>query len=687
MFNPDNSDLPDKQVTALQSDGQGGLWVGTFYGDLTHYSAQGQWRVFNPDNSDLPKTMAVTALQSDSQGGLWVGTGGGLAHYTAQGQWQVFDTENSDLPSNGVGALSSDNQGLWVGTDEGLAHYNLQGQWQVFNTENSNLPNNKVGELLGDTQGGLWLHAGSSGVGGLAHLTFTQKTALCQTTDATTCENLQANKRAAIIIAGGGTHLDNALWDTTEFISNKLYNVLNKRGFDNDEIYYLTPKSTADFNGDGLEDKNIVDSPHPGEPLTLEDVRATFDWAKSKGKLDTPLYLFFIDHGETNKLQLSKTDKMTAPEFKAFLDDYQTATGNDLILLIDACYSGTFSQQLVDPRFRRALISSTNDTKAYFDRAEKQGFSRSFAKFLDKGQSFKEAFDAANQEQQKLLGNLSQLSTGSTAGENQKVEQVPQLNDGNNGEWVRTHYLNNLSTTTADETLGIESATSSSTIPVGQAVTLTAKTSGTVSRAWAIVRPPKMNLVLDTSGTPILAYPHVNLEPVQKDSDTWQTIWNDAVYNGDYSITFYTADKDRNIASSDVPLTLTVTGGIDPPTTAQVQIHLEKDSYQRGETFKATLTEELGWGYDLYAAVLFPDGQNFMTLKNTNELRPMNEAKPWYASRKPHSPLTLFELTLPADLPTGKYCLFGILSPEQNEVFETLGKGLWVMDSQCFEIF
>jgi Restriction endonuclease NotI len=79
---------------------------------------------------------------------------------------------------------------------------------------------------------------------------------------------------------------------------------------------------------------------------------------------------------------------------------------------------------------------------------------------------------------------------------------------------------------------------------------------------------------------------------------------------------------------------LIITGGIDSPPTAQVQIHLEKDRYQRGETFKATLTENLGWGYNLYAAVLFPDGQNFMTLKNTNELRPVNEAKPWYAQRK-----------------------------------------------------
>jgi hypothetical protein len=196
-----------------------------------------------------------------------------------------------------------------------------------------------------------------------------------------------------------------------------------------------------------------------------------------------------------------------------------------------------------------------------------------------------------------------------------------------------------------------------------------------------------MAQILDTNGTPILAFPRLNLSPSPETPDLWQATWNEAVYNGNYLLTVYAEDDEKNSASSELDTMLTVTGGIDPPPTAQVQIHLEKDRYQRGETFKATLTEDLGWGYDLYAAVLFPDGQNFMTLENTNELRPLNEAKPWYAQRKQSSAITLFDLTLPANLPTGEYCLFGILSPEQNEVFETLEKGLWVMEMKCIEIF
>jgi hypothetical protein len=102
------------------------------------------------------------------------------------------------------------------------------------------LNDKSISRLLLDQQSGLWI--GTLG-DGLTYLTFGQKTALCtqKEVDNATCQTLQANQRAAIIIAGGGAQSENTLWDTTEFISSNLYNVLNKRGFNDDEIYYLTP--------------------------------------------------------------------------------------------------------------------------------------------------------------------------------------------------------------------------------------------------------------------------------------------------------------------------------------------------------------------------------------------------------------------------------------------------------------
>ncbi|OQW86248.1 MAG: hypothetical protein BWK78_10290, partial [Thiotrichaceae bacterium IS1] len=583
MFNTDNSGLPDNYVGALLSDSQGGLWVGTWDGGLAHYYAQGQWEVFNTDNSGLPDNQ-VKSLSSDSQGGLWVGTvGGGLGHYTAQGQWQVFKIDNSNLPDNLVNVILPDNQGgLWVGTE-----------------------------------------------GGLAHLTFTQKTALCQTTDATTCENLQATQRA---VAGGGADSSNTLWDTTEAITSYLYKVFNKRGFDNDEIYYLSPKSWADFNGDGKND-SIVDAPKPERPLTPEDVRLALEWAKGLGKLDQPLYLFFVDHGGTEKFQLSKLEYLEVTTLKTWLDDYQTVTGNQVMMVIDACHSGQLLDSLKAPN--RAIISSTSDGLAYFDRTDKRGFSRFFAAGLLKGMNFWEAFGYAGGEQTKLLGDMSKLITAST-GSNSEIGQVPRFDDGSDeGKWLKQIYLNG-SFAAGDLTLAVESLTTSTTVAAGTSLPLKAKAvlaAGQIKRVWAVLRPPKMNLVMDSNGTPILVLPRLTLSTSSSEKDVWEATWQEAIYNGDYQVTFYAEDNQGNIASSDLPVVITVTGGIEPPPQALVQLGLEKTQYQFGERFTATLTEQLSWGYDLYAAVLLPDGQTFVTLKNLNEFAPLNEPKPWRTQR------------------------------------------------------
>ncbi|EDN71918.1 hypothetical protein BGS_1360 [Beggiatoa sp. SS] len=209
------------------------------------------------------------------------------------------------------------------------------------------MPDNVVKALLSDAQGGIWV--GTDG-GGLAHLKFGEQ---------------QSGKRAAIIIAGGGNQSTNALWDTTESISTYFYKMLNKRKFVNSEIYYLSSKPFADFNGDGFDDR-IVDAPRPARPISLDDVKGAFKWAKEQGKLNQPLYLFFIDHGGDGKVQLAKNTTMSAQELKGMLDDYQQATGNQVVLILEACYSGSFLPLLAAPN--RAIINSAKGNElAYFE--------------------------------------------------------------------------------------------------------------------------------------------------------------------------------------------------------------------------------------------------------------------------------------------------------------------------------
>jgi len=680
VYNTDNSGLPDKSISALYGDSNGGLWIGTYSNGLAYRSVAGEWTVYNTDNSGLPSN-EIQDLYGDSSGGLWIGTyRGGLAYRSIAGEWTVYNTDNSGLPYNSIISLYGDSSGgLWIGTyNKGLSYRSVDGKYTVYNTDNSGLPNNSIKVMYSDSSGGLWIGGYN---GGLAHLTFSKKNTLCAA-DLTEeqCQNILTSNRAAIIIAGGGSDDTNTLWNSTAYISSYIYKMLNKRGFDNDEIYYLSPNSNADFNGDGLDDC-IVDAPATPRcrlkavanpiserALTVDDVRKAFAWAKTGGKLDQPLYVFFVDHGKSDKFQLSKNGYLGVDEFKTILDDYQNETGNEVALVIEACYSGTLLSKLKAPN--RAIISSTGDDLAYFDRMSHSAFSRYFAKGLWKGMSFWEAFEFARDKHTKYVQSVDQV-------------QNPQWTDGTeDGQWLRELFING-NFTIADVTFTVEALTTSTMLSVGQSIELSAKTSldkNETKRLWAIIKPPKVSLVLDSYGTPILAFPRVRL--YEKDG-IWAATWQDFAYNGNYEISFYAEDKAGNISSSDA-ITVSVSGGIDSPENSSVNITLAKDRYQRGELLKAELTEELGWGYDLYAAVLLPDG-NFFALRDTNKVADLNKAEKWVSDRTAHSPVTLFELNLPENLPTGQYCFYGILSPERENVLETVP--LWVMSQRCFEVF
>ncbi len=112
---------------------------------------------------------------------------------------------------------------------------------------------------------------------------------------------------------------------------------------------------------------------------------------------------------------------------------------------------------------------------------------------------------------------------------------------------------------------------------------------------------------------------------------------------------------------------------------------VERSALPTLQILKAELIENLGWGYDLYAVVVIADG-SFLSLKGLNEFAPVNQAQTWLQPRIQGQATTIIDLTLPEGLSVGRYCIYGILSPQKEDVFETLEKGLWVMNQRCFDI-
>lgn len=730
IFNTANSPLPSNYNIWLQNDGKGGWWIviGKFTESdkwgidpiydadgnliihegqgLIHRSANGEWgQLLNSSNSPLHSNN-IHALHHDYSGGVWIGTEKGLAHYKADGQWEVLNSKNSQLPGDCIsGLLMDDNGGLWIGTSyyyeqnakgelvydktgnpvilsrKGLAYINPAGQWIVFD-QKTGLSDNGIGNissLLPDGKGGLWLGDNS---GGLAHLTFGQKTAICQAhADSTECAALMKGKRAAIIIAGGGNQKQNTLWDDTQAITNRIYEMLFNRGFDKDEIYYLSPTTWTDFNGDGTNDSITYTSDEEGY-LKTDDIKKAFEWAKKRGKLDQPLYVFFVDHGGSDgALGLGKSNRLGNAELKSILDDYQNDENkNQVVVFIDACYSGLFLKPLAGSG-RAVITSSTADQTAVLK--TKESFSYVFAESLDTGADMKEAFDLA-----------------SAAQKNVNPEQVPQLDDNGNGigneasdgQWLKQIGAVNGNFVTADATLDIQSLSSSSSLKSGESVTLKAKAttlSGKVDRVWAVIRPPKMDTVVDSNGTPIGSYPRLFFSKTEGVEDEWKGVWSDSVYNGEYKVVFYAQDNTRHIAWSEETLTVTVSGGAEPPPRAAVRVNTTKNLYHANDPLKVEVVENLGWGYDLYAVLILPNGQLFM-LTNKNEGSPIsNDIKKWlpqsYQPRPQNSPMTVLDIPFLPELPAGQYCIGAILSPESQPLLEQKISQQWVWDKKCFD--
>jgi hypothetical protein len=663
VYNQDNSGLPDNlreyQIDVLESDGSGGLWIGT-WNSLAYRSISGEWTVYTTYNSGLPNN-SINALESDGSGGLWIGTfEGGLAYRSVSGEWTVYTTDNSVLPSNYRNALESDGSGgLWIGISEGgLAYRSVSGEWTVYTTDNSGLPDNSINALESDGSGGLWI-----GAWGIAHLTFGQKSALCTDLNDTECQNILTDERAAILIhpRGQGTGYNQAV--SIEFMATHAYRVLQNRGYDNDEIYFLSHKSDVDINGDGKPDHNVVDGPVtisdratgiPSRDLTRADVQQALDWAKQKGKLDQPLVLIFVDHALTGKLRLDPFDEvLTAQDLNAMLTDYQQTTGSQVVVVLEACHTGSLVSGLTGPD--RLIVTSTAEDKAYYDNLGMFSFSKFFFDNLRRGESFYDAF-------QTVSGKLP------TYGHPFNL-QAPQLDDdgdgfantSNDGRLARKFCLNGCFGALSGE-ITLEPETPAATVTAGQTLSLVVRagiTEGRIKRVWALIMTPDAAKQRNEQGFSLIPTPVVNLRQQPEDASRWQGSFSGFQYRGDYVVTFMAEDNEGFITAA-VPVVMTQPEGPEVPaleTDNNLAPIVAQTVYHDGDMFKVTLPP-LPTEQAQYVGVALPDGTIFV-LTDLNGFMPFDGVIfPVFQGGD-----IAIELPVSADIPKGAYTLYLLRMP------------------------
>ncbi len=390
----------------------------------------------------------------------------------------------------------------------------------------------------------------------------------------------------AVIVAGGGLLDDNRLVNNINYLANFAYKTLISRGFTPDKIFYMNPNKTQTFDGNGDGYYNDVDA-----LPSLDNMRyAITGWAAAEGGTvdghwfngptspvssdpDVPLTVYLLDHGGVDSFLVDRIVVgetvtpvvLSADSLDGWLDDIQTSHPCRVNVIYDACYSGSFIDNLGSGSADRIVISSASATSpAFFTVNGTVSFSQFFLNNVMAGQDIKSSF------------NLAAAAIKGWSG------QSPRLDDNGDGVYVASgadrdgaysegKYLGS-EFFTGDETPDLQ-ASPSVEIDSGDTATIWVDVMNfnDIAGVYAVITPPgyEAPTIDESFETPKIEddlIPIVHLTDPDGD-DRYEHVFtqtqSDNIFtiNGDYTVTVYAKDSAGNL--SDPATTYITLRGMD----------------------------------------------------------------------------------------------------------------------------
>ncbi|WP_186441046.1 DUF1566 domain-containing protein [Desulfamplus magnetovallimortis] len=368
----------------------------------------------------------------------------------------------------------------------------------------------------------------------------------------------------AIIIAGGGAYETNAIWEDTVTCVQIAYRALRNQGFEEEKIYFISPDNEIDIDGDGDFDVDAY--------ATLDEVyNAVTFWTVSSNPPDE-LLIYMTDHGGVGKFMLNEDQEwLYASDLDLWLDTIQKNMDVDVILVYDACYSGSFIQYMTPPpgKLRILITSSGPDEPASFADDTLYSFSYPFwVRIIQSGS----------------------LYNGFTSGTTQMCgRQIPQIE----ANWILQDGLNIVPNEKDDKeianTIRLGKGYALAAVPpviedVPETIALDGRdsarlwagsiitASGELDRVWAMVIPP--DAYSGSADVPVTGLPVVELRDGDSDG-VYEALYDGFGKKGIYEVNFFamykvmSGDLEVEVISDPVMTTVIQTGSgtlnIDTP--------------------------------------------------------------------------------------------------------------------------
>ncbi|MFH2120776.1 MAG: 6-bladed beta-propeller [Pseudomonadota bacterium] len=339
----------------------------------------------------------------------------------------------------------------------------------------------------------------------------------------------------AIIVSGGGPFPGNNLWDATQMSANFAYRTLTYQGFTKENIHYLT-SSNIDLDDNGVMDDVA------GDATTANLQNAITTWAS--GAEDVIVYL--VDHGGMDSFRINGNETLSAAQLASWLNTLQESITGKVILVYDACNSGSFVNDLVPPsdKSRIVMTSTSPGESAYFVTQGSVSFSNYFWTHIFNGVNIKDAFSLTKDAiayttpyQHPLLD----ADGNGTANEAEDLTLVQSAYIGNGTVIYGSAPL--IGTVSPDQTIN----DTSSALLYADNVT----DADGIARVWAVIRPPDYNQ--GGSDNPVQSLPSIDLMPVG--NDRYEATYSAFNIPGTYQIAIYARDR---IGNTSIPSITTV---------------------------------------------------------------------------------------------------------------------------------
>jgi hypothetical protein len=339
----------------------------------------------------------------------------------------------------------------------------------------------------------------------------------------------------AIVVAGGGAFPGNNIWDATQMNANFAYRALTYQGFTKETIYYLTSDTDLDLDNNGVPDD--VD----GDATCANLKQAITNWAADADSV----VVYLVDHGGTGTFRMSGTETLAAANLDDWLDALQAQIPGRLIVIYDACKSGSFLPALSHPegdKQRIVAASSAADQSAYFVTNGSISFSNFFWTQVFNGLDLADAFILARQA---ISGSLTQMPQLDADGDG-------LANEAADLEAVRNIWIGS-GTCAAGLAPQIGGVSPDQTIPQGSAALVYAYNvtdDDGIARVWAVVRPP--DWTPGASGNPVVGFPSFDLAPVA--GNRWEATYAGFSIPGTYQVAIYARDRAGNTCAPQITM-------------------------------------------------------------------------------------------------------------------------------------